>query len=246
MRILIVIPARFNSTRLPGKPLKKICGKELIIRVIEACAPLLRKNIKIVVATDDKRIFNLVNFFKFEALMTSKKCSTGTDRVANVSKKIKADIYINVQGDEPLINADDIKKIIKAKIKFSKHVICGYSNLRNDESVDNKNIPKVVMNKKSELMYISRSAIPSLKGKKIKKPKFFKQVCIYGFSKNDLNLFSSFKKKTFLENYEDIEILRFLENGKKVKMIKLNSHSYAIDTYNDIQKVENIIKRLNK
>ena len=118
MRILIVIPARFNSTRLPGKPLKKICGKELIIRVIEACAPLLRKNIKIVVATDDKKIFNLVNFFKFEALMTSKKCSTGTDRVADVSKKIKADIYINVQGDEPLINADDIKKIIKAKIKF--------------------------------------------------------------------------------------------------------------------------------
>ena len=172
MRILIVIPARFNSTRLPGKPLKKICGKELIIRVIEACAPLLRKNIKIVVATDDKKIFNLVNFFKFEALMTSKKCSTGTDRVADVSKKIKADIYINVQGDEPLINADDIKKIIKAKIKFSKHVICGYSNLRNDESVDNKNIPKVVMNKKSELMYISRSAIPSLKGKKLKNLNF--------------------------------------------------------------------------
>ena len=246
MKILIIIPARFNSTRLPGKPLKKICGKELIIRVIEACAPLLRKNIKIVVATDDKKIFNLVNFFKFEALMTSKKCSTGTDRVADVSKKIKADIYINVQGDEPLINADDIKKIIKAKIKFSKHVICGYSNLRNDESVDNKNIPKVVMNKKSELMYISRSAIPSLKGKKIKKPKFFKQVCIYGFSKNDLNLFSSFKKKTFLENYEDIEILRFLENGKIVKMIKLNSKSYAVDTYSDIQKVENIIKKLNK
>ena len=89
MRILIVIPARFNSTRLPGKPLKKICGKELIIRVIEACAPLLRKNIKIVVATDDKKIFNLVNFFKFEALMTSKKCSTGLIESQMFQKKLK-------------------------------------------------------------------------------------------------------------------------------------------------------------
>ena len=246
MKILIVIPARFSSTRLPGKPLKKIYGKELILRVIEACAPLIRKNIRIIVATDNKKIFDLVNFFKSEALMTSKRCSTGTDRVADVSKKIKADIYINVQGDEPLINAHDIKKIINAKKKFPKHVICGYSNLRNDESVYNMNIPKVVMNKKSELMYISRSAIPSLKEKKIKKPQYFKQVCIYGFNKNDLNLFSSSKKKAFLENYEDIEILRFLENGKKVKMIKLNSLSYAIDTYNDIQKVETIIKGLNK
>ena len=102
------------------------------------------------------------------------------------------------------------------------------------------------MNKRSELMYISRSAIPSLKKKKFKRPKFFKQVCIYGFNKSDLNLFSRFKKKTFLENYEDIEILRFLENGKIVKMIKLNSKSYAVDTYSDIQKVENIIKRFNK
>ena len=167
MKILIIIPARFNSTRLPGKPLKKIYGKELILRVTEACAPLLRKNIKIIVATDDKKILDLVNSSKFEALMTSKKCATGTDRVAEVSKKIKADIYINVQGDEPLISAHDIKKIIEAKIKFPKDIICGYSNLRNDESVDNMNIPKVVMNKRSELMYISRSGIKSLKKKKI-------------------------------------------------------------------------------
>ena len=95
-------------------------------------------------------------------------------------------------------------------------------------------------------MYISRSAIPSFKEKKDKKLKFLKQVCIYGFNRNDLNLFSSFKKKTFLEKYEDIEILRFLENGKKIKMVKLSSSSYAVDTFDDIKKVEKIFKRLNK
>ena len=89
MKILIVIPARFKSSRLPGKPLKKINGKELIIRVLEACKPLINKNIKMVVATDNKKIFDLVNYFKFQALMTSKGCLTGTDRGAEVSKKIK-------------------------------------------------------------------------------------------------------------------------------------------------------------
>ena len=246
MKILIVIPARFKSSRLPGKPLKKIYGKELIIRVLEACKPLINKNIKMVVATDNKKIFDLVNYFKFQALMTSKGCLTGTDRVAEVSKKIKADIYINVQGDEPLIFFDDIKKVIEAKKKFPKHVSCGYCNLKNDESADNKNIPKIVINKKSELLYISRSAIPSFKEKKVKKLKFLKQVCIYGFNRNDLNLFSSFKKKTFLEKYEDIEILRFLENGKKIKMVKLSSSSYAVDTFDDIKKVEKMFKKLNK
>mgnify|MGYP001177082498 CR=1 FL=1 len=233
---VIIIPSRLQAQRLPDKPLKLINQKEMILHVCEKAEQAVGIE-NVYVATENEEIAKVVRGNGYSVVITSDNCLTGTDRVAEASQEIDADIFVNVQGDEPLINADDIKKIIKAKIKFSKHVICGYSNLRNDESVDNKNIPKVVMNKKSELMYISRSAIPSLKGKKIKKPKFFKQVCIYGFSKNDLNLFSNFKKKTFLENYEDIEILRFLENGKKVKMIKLNSHSYAIDTYNDIQKV---------
>ena len=98
MKILIIIPARFNSTRLPGKPLKKIYGKELILRVTEACAPLLRKNIKIIVATDDKKILDLVNSSKFEALMTSKKCATGTDRVAEVSKKLRQTFILMFRG----------------------------------------------------------------------------------------------------------------------------------------------------
>jgi 3-deoxy-manno-octulosonate cytidylyltransferase (CMP-KDO synthetase) len=178
--------------------------------------------------------------------MTSKKCLTGTDRVAEVAKKINAKIYINVQGDEPLINHKDIKKIINAKKKFPDHIICGYSYLKNDESEKNKNIPKVVLNNKGELLYISRSPLPGSKKRLSKKKKYLKQVCIYGFSKKDLVLFNSFKKKTYLENSEDIEILRFLEIGKKIKMIKLNAQSYAVDTHKDLKRVEKIFKNLEK
>jgi len=246
MNILIVIPARIKSSRLPEKPLKKINGRQLILRVLDACEPLIKKGVKIVVATDEKKIFNLINQSNFRAIMTSRKCLTGTDRVAEVAKKIKASIYVNVQGDEPLINHEDIKKIIEAKKKFSDHIICGYSYLKKDEKEINKNIPKVVLNKKEELLYISRSLIPGLKKKISKKQKYLKQVCIYGFNKKDLTLFSSFKKKTYLENLEDIEILRFLEIGKKIKMIKLNSQSYAVDTPEDLKRVEKIFKNLKK
>lgn len=246
MKNLIVIPARMKSTRLPGKPLKKINGKELILRVLNACEPLSSKNTKIIVATDDKKIFKRVNFLNFNSIMTSKICRTGTDRVAEVAKKIKADIYINVQGDEPLVNYKDIQKIINAKKKYPEHVICGYSNLLSDEDVNNINIPKVVLNKKNELLYISRSSIPNTKKKSIKGSNYLKQVCIYGFNKKDLLLFNRFKNKTTLENLEDIEILRYLEISKKVKMIKVSSKSYAVDTHDDLKKIDKIFKRLDK
>ena len=238
MKILIIIPARYKSSRLPGKPLKKIKGKELILRVIDKCKKIIGRKIRLVVATDNKKIFNLVKKYGFKSLMTSKKCLTGTDRVAEVSKKLSANIYINVQGDEPLINSLDIKKIIQAKIKNPSKVICGYTNLNKDEKVQNRNIPKVIFNNKKELIYMSRSKIPGSKDKK-SKVKYFKQVCIYAFNKKELLNFNS-RKKTYLENLEDIEILRFLENGFKILMVKLNTKIYAVDTKTDLQKIQKL------
>ena len=241
MKTLIVIPARYKSKRLPGKPLKKILKKELILRVLEACKKLVSNKISLIVATDNKKIYSKVKKNNFKAIMTSPNCLTGTDRVAEVAKKINAEIYINVQGDEPLINYKDIKKIIEAKKKYKDFVICGFSKINFDENVNNKNIPKVVINNKNDLLYISRSPIPS--SKKKLKINYLKQVCIYGFNKNELRLFSKVKRKTKLEAYEDIEIIRFLEFGKKVKMVNLNSTSYAVDVPNDIKKVEKFIKK---
>lgn len=180
-------------------------------------------------------------------MMTSKNCNTGTDRVAEVSKKIKADIYINVQGDEPTIKKKDIKKIISAKIKFPNHVVCGYTNLLENEKPTDINIPKVLINSNRDLIYMSRLPLPGKKNFKQKtKIKYFKQVCIYAFNKDELKKFKNFKKKSAIEIAEDIEILRFFEINKKIKMIKTTNNSIAVDQKKDIKKVEKYLKNAKK
>ena len=200
MKAVIVIPARHKSSRFPGKPLKKILGKEMIIRVAEICEKVLGKKL-VYIATDDSRIHAKVKEFGFQTISTSKLCLTGTDRVAEVSKKINSKIYINVQGDEPLIKSEDIRMIINQKLKYPNHVICGYTAISKNEDPLNKNIPKVVLNEKDELMYISRSLVPGSKDENLlNKKKYFKQVCIYAFNKHELDKYYSFKKKLLLKD----------------------------------------------
>ena len=115
MKNLIVIPARYKSSRLPGKPLKKILNKELILWVLDACKKIISKSTKIIVATDNKKILKFVKEKNFKSLMTSKNCLTGTDRVAEISRKINAETYINVQGDEPLIKFKILQRFYKQK-----------------------------------------------------------------------------------------------------------------------------------
>ena len=193
-KVLIIIPARYKSSRFPGKPLKKILGRELVLRVADRCKKILNKR-DLIIATDNSSISEVVKKENYKVIMTSQSCLTGTDRVAEVAKKINSKIYINVQGDEPLVNPRDIKKIINQKIKYPKHVICGFSKIRNFENPASKNIPKVVMNKNNELVYISRALVPSSKKKST--IQFNKQVCIYAFNKMELAKFSSMKKKRF-------------------------------------------------
>ena len=246
MKKIIIIPARFQSKRFPGKPLKKILNKELVIWVAEACGKVLGTKL-VYIATDDERIDNKVKEYGFKTILTSKDCLTGTDRVAEASRKIESDIYINVQGDEPLVKPQDIKKIIDKKIEYPNHVICGYTEILENEDPLNKNIPKVALNENSELIYISRSAIPFSKEENfIKKNKFLKQVCIYAFNKSELNQFYNFKKKSKTEMLEDIEILRFFEFDKKIKMVKTTTGSIAVDQENDIAKVEQILNKNEK
>ena len=240
MQITIIIPARYGSSRYRGKPLVKILNREMVLRVADICAKVLgRKNLYI--ATDSKKIKKVVEKSNYNIIMTSSNCLTGTDRVAEASTKINSKIFINVQGDEPTINPKDIKKIIKAKIKFPNHVICGYDKVHRYEDPSSKNLPKVVMNGKNELVYISRALIPGEKNPLNRD--FLKQVCIYAFNKKELKEFYSLKKKSKLESIEDIEILRFFELDKKIKMIKLNSNSIAVDEINDVAKVEKLLKK---
>ena len=240
----IIIPARYGSSRYKGKPLVKILGRELVLRVADVCAKTVgRKNLYI--ATDSKKIEKRVKEENFKTIMTSSRCLTGTDRVAEASKNINAKIFINVQGDEPLINSRDIKTVIKAKRKFPNHIICGYDKIHKLQDPKNLNLPKVVINSKQELIYISRSLIPGSK-RMIKNKNYLKQVCIYAFNKKELKSFFSLNKKSKIEEIEDIEILRFLHLGYKIKMVKLNSNSVAVDEIKDVKKVEKILKQRKK
>tara|TARA_E500000178_G_C17036417_1_gene763659 strand:- start:6980 stop:7708 length:729 start_codon:yes stop_codon:yes gene_type:complete len=241
MKFVIIIPARYKSSRFPGKPLSKILGKEMILRVLDICNHLVKRE-NLFVATENSKIKDIVEKNNFNAIMTSKKCLTGTDRVAEASKKINSNIFINVQGDEPLIKSADIKKIVKEKKKFPDHVICGYTTIGRNESESNINLPKVVLNSKSELVYISRLPVPGKKEKN-KKIKYFKQVCIYAFSKNQLDKFYKFGKKSYLEKIEDIEILRFFELNIPIKMVSVSKSSIAVDIKTDIKKVEKVLRK---
>ncbi len=243
-RTVIIIPARYGSSRYRGKPLVKILGRELVLRVADIC----KKTVGIentFIATDSKKIASKVYQNNYRYVMTSKNCLTGTDRVAEAAKKIRAKIFINVQGDEPLINPKDIKKIIKAKEKYPNYVICGYDKIHRLQDPKSLNLPKVVVNSKNELIYISRSLIPGSK-KIIENKNYFKQVCIYAFNISELKKFYNLKKKSEVESFEDIEILRFFDLGIKIKMIKLNSNSVAVDEMSDVKKAEKIIKQRKK
>ena len=241
MNSAIIIPARYGSSRYKGKPLVKILNREMVLRVADICSKVVGKK-NLYVATDSKKISKVVHKAGYKFLMTSKKCLTGTDRVAEASLKIKSKIYVNVQGDEPTINPRDIKSIIKAKIKYPNHVICGYDKIHKLENPSNSNLPKVAINGSHELIYISRALIPGKKNK-LDKINYYKQVCIYAFNKHQLKIFSSKNKKSSIEKVEDIEILRFFDHGIKIKMVKLNSNSVAVDEIKDVKKAEKILKK---
>lgn len=233
--LLIVIPARYSSTRFPGKPLVDILGKSMIKRVWEKCVEVLPVD-QVLVATDDKRIANHCKLNGMKFIMTSKKCSTGTDRLFEVSKRIKAMHYINIQGDEPLISKKDIEKLINNINDYPNYILNAMTSIERKHDYKKNSIPKVVVNKRNELMYMSRSAIPG--SKKNHKQNYFRQVCIYSFPQKILKNKKYYNKKTPLEKIEDIEILRFLEHGEIVKMIEVSGASIAVDFPSDLSLVK--------
>lgn len=238
MKIVGVIPARFKSSRFPGKPLVKIAGVPMIIRVARIVEKALGKE-NTFIATDDLRIKNLVDSYDFKVVMTSDSCLTGTDRVYEFSKQIAADIYINVQGDEPLLNYLDILKVAKAKELNFNYITNGMSIISENEDPNNRNIPKVLVNNKNVLIYMSRLPIPGNKTGNLNNiSKYYKQVCIYGFSKKDLELFGNVKVKAVYEKHEDIEVLRFFDLGIPVMMVETSGSSLAVDVPEDVMKVE--------
>ena len=240
MKTVIIIPARFKSSRFPGKPLTLILGKPMILWVAELCTKAIPIEF-IYIATDNLRIKEVVEEAGFNVVMTSTKALTGTDRVAEAANQIEADIYINVQGDEPLLDPNDILSILEVKKKFPNEIINGYCKISENEDPTSLHLPKVVFNENSQMIYMSRQLIPATKPNQSKPPSYFKQVCIYAFSKKELNDYLNFGRKGTAEFYEDIEILRFLDIGTKIRVVETKSASLAVDVPGDVKRVEESI-----
>jgi 3-deoxy-manno-octulosonate cytidylyltransferase (CMP-KDO synthetase) len=245
MRSVVIIPARYGSSRYPGKPLVPLLGKPMVLWVAELSARAVGKD-NVYVATEDSRIANVVNAAGYQSVMTTDRCLTGTDRLAEAALKVSADIYINVQGDEPLVNPDDIIKAIALKQQDLNTIVNGFAWVSESENPDNVNIPKVITTEQNRLVYMSRVALPGYKDVKCAPHRFKKQVCIYAFTAEELFAFKAFGRKSELEYSEDIEILRFLEFGKTVQMYETTPGSLAIDTPEDVAAVELALKRLHQ
>lgn len=233
MNVVVIIPSRYNSSRFPGKPLVDINGLPMIIRVANQVNKVLEKK-DIYIATDDERIKKVVEQYGYNCIMTG-KCLTGTDRVSECAQQIHSDIYINVQGDEPMIDPKHIEEIIDYKIKNFNSVINCMVEIK--QNIDDKSVVKVVTNEKNEMIYASRNVIPYNSDIK------YRQFGLYAFSKSELNAYYRQDKRSKLEEYEDVEILRFLDIGISIKMISFNNYYPSIDTIDDLNVIKNLLNK---
>lgn len=210
----------------------------MIQRVWIKCCESLSAE-EVFVATDDNRIEEVCRAFGANVLHTSSDCLTGTDRVAEAAESLSADCLINVQGDEPLIDPRSIDQVIEAFSQNNADVCNAMCEIENAEEFTSPNVPKVVFDENLSLMYMSRAPIPANKSFRFEFG--YKQVCIYAFSKPALAAYASRNEKSQFESVEDIEILRFLEMGYSVQMVKVQGGTVAVDVPEDISTVESIL-----
>jgi 3-deoxy-manno-octulosonate cytidylyltransferase (CMP-KDO synthetase) len=215
----------------------------MIVHVAQRTAEALARD-RTYVATDDDRIRRVVEDHGFKVVMTSSDALTGTDRIAQAAEVVKADIYVNVQGDEPMLDPASIRTVVELKRRESGLVINAMAPLAPSEDVQSVNIPKVVTNESKRLLYMSRSAIPGFKDRQRAPQSYWKQICIYAFTREELRAFAAFGRKSALERSEDIEILRFFELGIGVQMVEVAAGSLAVDEPDDVPRVEVAMGRL--
>ncbi len=242
-KIAVVIPARFASTRFPGKPLFPLAGKPMIQHVWERCSRAKGVS-RVIVATEDKRIADACAAFGAECVMTSEKCVSGTDRVAEAArKKLKGYTHvINVQGDEPLVDPATITKLAKAMaVSRDIAMITSASVFEPGHDVANANAVKVTVDRSGDALYFSRSPIPFVR---VETPglKFYRHQGIYGYTLKLLLQFVKWKP-TLLEKAESLEQLRALENGVKIRVIFVKHLSVGVDTPADAAAVTPFLKK---
>ena len=236
MKVIAIIPARFDSMRFPGKPLAKLGNKYIIQHVYEQAK---KSNLfeEVIVGTDDQRIFEAVNGFGGKVALTSKKHQSGTDRVAEVCDKMAcckdADVIVNVQGDEPFITEKPLRKLIEVFNDSEVMVASLMHELSKD--IENPNVVKVICDENNNAINFSR--IPNLKSRTPN----YKHIGVYAFRRKILFEFIKLPESK-LEKIEKLEQLRLLENGYKIKMVLTSYKGIGIDTPRDLEKAEKLLK----
>jgi 3-deoxy-manno-octulosonate cytidylyltransferase (CMP-KDO synthetase) len=243
MKAVGIIPARFSSTRFPGKPLAMIAGKTMIERVYKN-AEKAKSLSGLFVATDDERIFSTIKSFGGKAVMTSPDCRSGSDRIAEAAEQIDAEIILNIQGDEPLLDHEALDRLV-ALFENDPDLLYGTlaAPIISEPELRNPNIVKVVLDRDDRCLYFSRSPVPFLRDMKFSQFAFWRHIGIYGFRKEFLLKFRSLPQGR-LEAAESLEQLRALENGITIKAVKLKEwKAVSVDTPDDLKLVEEIIKK---
>jgi 3-deoxy-manno-octulosonate cytidylyltransferase (CMP-KDO synthetase) len=243
VKIVGIIPARFASTRFPGKPLALIAGKPLIQHVVEQCQQAKSLS-EVIVATDDTRIWEAAqNFCRVE--MTLPDHPSGSDRIAEVAERCACDAVVNIQGDEPLIDPTVIDAVANALVQ--NEMSTAATQIKNLSEFDNPNVVKVVVNAAGHALYFSRRTIPYLREaanrpvpEQLAAFPFLKHLGIYGFRRETLLRLVKFPVSP-LENAEKLEQLRALDNGIQIAVVKVDYDSIGVDTPEDVAKVEKIL-----
>lgn len=236
LKALGVIPVRYRSSRFPGKPLALILGKPMLQWVHEGAAQANRLD-NLVIATDDRRIYEAAQKIGADVMMTSSDHASGTERAAEVAAKLKADIVINIQGDEPLVQGNMLDRLVETLFDQSIPVATLMAKVKEISLIQESHIVKVVADKDGYALYFSRTPLPYQAS-----DYFLQHIGIYGYQRDVLLNFHRLPPSR-LERIEKLEQLRILENGLKIKMIEIPFPTLSVDTPQDIIKVENFLKK---
>ena len=237
MEIAIVIPARYASTRFPGKPLALINDVPMIEHVYRCLADMEEVD-QVIVATDDERIYRTVEDFGGQAVMTPSHLQSGTDRIAMVARDLTADIIVNVQGDEPLLKKEMVREALAPFFEDETVLMSTLKKKITDkEEINNPNVVKVVTNKRGDALYFSRYPVPYPRNEGAV---YYKHIGLYVY-KRDFLLEYSQMAQTALERAESLEQLRALENGYQIRVVETGYDSIGVDTPEDLKKVEEIL-----
>lgn len=247
-KVTVIIPARYQSTRFPGKPLAEVKGRPLIYYSYHSISR--SKWIEqVIVATDDRRIKEAVESFGGKVVMTSNQLKTGTDRIAEVAEKLEGDIFVNVQGDEILLQSDFLDSLIESFVQNPSLQMGTYKReITSWEDLYNPNVVKVVSDHDGYALYFSRAPIPYLRDKNegmpIPRNCYFRHFGIYIYRRRLLNDFLSWEE-SFLERFEKLEQLRAMEHGIKIWVMETAGDSLRVDAPEDLEQVKKYIERSN-